>query len=128
MDILKIAAVGIITALCSLTLKESKSNLSITVGIAGGCIIILMIIDYFAEIFAVITSLIEGAGISSNILKIVIKIIGIGYITEFSAGIIEDTGNISVAEKIVIAGKVIILVVSLPIITALFDLVAELVR
>lgn len=128
MDILKIAAVGIITAFCSLTLKENKSNLSITVGIAGGCIIMLMIIDYFAEIFAVITSLIEGAGISSSILKIVIKIIGIGYITEFSAGIIEDAGNNSVAEKIVIAGKVIILVVSLPIITALFDLIAELVR
>ncbi|MBE5730565.1 MAG: stage III sporulation protein AD [Clostridiales bacterium] len=128
MDILKIAAVGIITAFCSLTIKESKSNLGITVGIAGGCIIMLMIVDYFAEIFAVITSLIEGAGISSNILKIVIKIIGIGYITEFAAGIIEDAGNSSVAEKIVIAGKVIILVVSLPIITALFDLVAELVK
>ncbi|MCH5164149.1 MAG: hypothetical protein J1F36_03955 [Clostridiales bacterium] len=128
MDIIKIAAVGIITAFCSLTLKESKSGLSMVVGIAGGCIIILMLLDYFADIFAAISSMIDKAGIQSNILKSVIKIIGIGYITEFSAGIVEDTGNKSVAEKIVMAGKVIILVVSLPILTALFDLVAELLK
>ena len=128
MDIVKIAAVGIITAFCSLTLRENKSSLSIMVGIAGGCIILLMLLDYFEGIFSAITSLIERAGIQSNILRSVIKIIGIGYITEFSAGIVEDAGNKSVAEKIVMAGKVIILVVSLPIITALFDLIAELLQ
>lgn len=126
MEILKIAAVGIITAFCSLTLKESKSGLSIAVGVAGGCIIIFMLLDYFADIFLTITTIIERAGIQSNVLKSVIKIIGIGYITEFSAGIVEDAGNKSVAEKIVMAGKVIILIVSMPIITALFDLIAEL--
>ena len=127
MDIIKIAAVGIITAFCSLTLKESKSELSMVVGIVGGCIIVIMLLDYFNGIFAAISSMIDKAGIQSNILKSVIKIIGIGYITEFSAGIVEDTGNKSLAEKIVMAGKVIILVVSLPILTALFDLVAELI-
>ena len=128
MEIIKIAAVGIITAFCALTLKESKSGLGIAVGIAGGCIIILMILDYFVDIFSTVATIIDNAGIQSNVFKSVIKIIGIGYITEFSAGIVEDTGNKSVAEKIVMAGKVIILVVSLPIITALFDLVAELLK
>ncbi len=126
MDILKIAAVGIITAFCSLTLKENKSSLSIVVGLAGGCVIIFMLLDYFADIFINITSVIERAGIQSNVLKSVIKIIGIGYITEFSAGIVEDAGSKSVAEKIVMAGKVIILIVSMPMINALFDLISEL--
>lgn len=128
MDIIKIAAVGIITAFCSLTLKENKSGLSAVVGIAGGCIILLMLIDYFTDIFSAIVSLIDKAGVQSGIIKSVIKIVGIGYITEFSAGIVEDTGNKSLAEKIVMAGKVIILVVSLPIITALFELIAELLK
>lgn len=128
MDIIKIAAVGIITAFCSLTLKENKSGLSIIVGVSGGCIILLMLLNYFADIFSVINSIIDRAGLQSNIFKSVLKIIGIGYITEFSAGIVEDTGNKSVADKIVMAGKVIILVVSLPIITALFDLIAELLQ
>lgn len=126
MDIIKIAAVGIITAFCSLALRESKNGLSIIVGIAGGCIIILMLLDYFVDIFSAVATIISNAGIQSNVFKSVIKIIGIGYITEFSAGIVEDTGNKSMAEKIVMAGKVIILIVSLPIITALFDLVGEL--
>lgn len=127
MDILKIAAVGIVTAFCSLTLKENKSELSLMVAIAGGCIILFMLLDYFTDIFGSISMLIDKAGVNGNVLKSVIKIVGIGYITEFSASIVEDSGNKSLAEKMVMAGKVIILAVSLPILTALFDLVSELV-
>lgn len=127
MDILKIAAVGIVTAFCSLTLKEHKSELGIVVAIAGGCVILLMVLDYFTDVFGYIVSLIDKSGVNGEAVKSVVKIVGIGYVTEFSAGIVEDSGNKSLAEKIVMAGKVIILAVSLPILTALFDLVTELV-
>lgn len=127
MDILKIAAVGIVTAFCSLTLRQNKSELSLMVAIAGGCIILIMLLSYFDGIFGSIITLIDRAGLNGNVVKSVIKIVGIGYVTEFSAGIVEDSGNKSLAEKMVMAGKVIILAVSLPILTALFDLVAELV-
>lgn len=126
MDILKIAAVGIVTAFCSLTLRETKSELSLMVAIAGGCLILLMLLDYFTDIFGSVMSLIDRAGIGDNVIKSVVKIIGIGYVTEFSAGIVEDAGNKSLAEKMVMAGKVIILAVSLPILTAIFDIVGEL--
>ncbi len=126
MDIIKIAAVGIVTAFCSLTLKENKSELSLMVAIAGGCIILLMLLNYFTGIFDSINMLIDKAGVNGSVVKSVIKIVGIGYITEFSASIVEDSGNKSLAEKMVMAGKVIILAVSLPILTALFDLISEL--
>lgn len=127
MDILRIAAVGIVTAFCSLTLRENKSELSAIVAIAGGCIILIMLLDCFTDVFGFIVSLIDRAGVNGSVVKSVIKIVGIGYITEFSAGVVEDAGNKSLSEKIIMAGKVIILVVSLPILTALFDLVSELI-
>ena len=52
MDIIKIAAVGIITAVCAMLLRDTKSELAVLVTVAGGCIILLMVLDSFLGIFA----------------------------------------------------------------------------
>ena len=128
MDIIKIAAVGIITAVCAMLLRDTKSELAVLVTVAGGCIILLMVLDSFLGIFAALKNLMERAGIGVQIFSLLIKIIGIGYITDFSAGLVEETGAKSLADKIVLAGKVVIMVLSLPILIKLFDIIAELVQ
>lgn len=128
MDIIKIAAVGIITAVCAMLLRDTKSELAVLVTVAGGCIILLMVLDSFLGIFAALKNLMERAGIGGQIFSLLIKIIGIGYITDFSAGLVEETGAKSLADKIVLAGKVVIMVLSLPILIKLFDIIAELLQ
>ena len=124
MDIIKICAMGLITAFCVMLLREQKGEIALIVGIAGGCLILLSLLDYFTQIFTTISSLAEKTGIPSAIFKAVTKIISIGYIADFSAGIVEDTGQKALSEKIVLGGKLVIMVLALPIITTLFDTVA----
>lgn len=128
MEIVKIASIGIITAFCTLMLKEHKSDVALLVGIAGGCLILLSLVDYFVNIFAVILSIVDKSGIPSKLFAIILKIIGIGYIADFSAGIVEDAGQKSLSEKIILAGKLIIMVIALPIITLLFDTISGLLQ
>lgn len=123
MEIVKICAVGIVTAFCVLILKENKSDLAIVCGIAGGCIILLMVIEYISGIFATLSSLMQRSGIDGTIFKILIKIVGIGYIVDFSAGLVEDAGSKALAEKVVLGGKVVIMAMSLPIIVKLFEII-----
>lgn len=124
MEIIKISAMGLITAFCVVMLREQKSEIAMLVGIAGGCLILLSLVDYFTEIFSVIYSIADKTGIPSSIYKIVGKIIAVGYITDFSAGVVEDTGQKAIAEKIMLGGKLVIMVLSLPIITTLFDTIS----
>lgn len=128
LDILQICAVGLITAFCAMILKDSKSEVSLIITIAGSIIILLMLLESLGQVFSVLKGLVDKTGISGEIVTILFKIIGIGYIADFSAGIIEEAGSKSLAEKIILAGKIIILVVSLPIITTLFNLIAGLVK
>ena len=123
MEILKICAVGIVTAFCVLILKENKSDMSLIVAIAGGCIILLMLVEYISGIFSALNGLMEKAGIDGSIFKMLIKIIGLGYIVDFSAGIIDDSGSKSLSEKVVLGGKIIIMAMSLPILLKLFELI-----
>ena len=60
-------------------------------------------------------------------IKIVIKIIGISYLIEFSSGLIEDFGLKSLSDKIVFVGKIAILTTAYPIIEKLIKTVTELI-
>lgn len=127
MELFKIIAVGLITAFCAMTLREAKSGLSVAITVIGGCIMTIMLVEYLGEAFGFISSLYAKIGEGNYAIKSVIKIVGIGYITEFAASIVEESGSKSLSDKIVMAGKIIILVVSLPILSRLFNLITELV-
>ena len=78
---------------------------------------------FYAD-FSTLKGIADKTGIPSSVYKVVGKIISVGYIADCSAGVVEDTGQKALAEKIVLGGKLIIMVLSLPIVTTLFDTIA----
>ena len=125
MGIFRIAAIGIITALCVLVLRENRSDIATLIGITGGVIILLSLIDYFTQIFDFLRRFIEKTGIDGSVIKALVKIVGIGYVADFSAGIVEESGSKALSEKIVLGGKVIIFIMSIPIIEMLFEIISS---
>ena len=63
--------------------------------------------------------------IDSSLIKLMVKVIAIGYLVEFAAGVVEDFGAKSVADKLIFAGKVIIFSVSLPVLQTLLSLIGS---
>lgn len=126
MDIFRIIGVGLATALTALIVKQVKPEMAIIISIAGGIIMLLMLVDSVTSIITVLKSLTQKSGLSSGIFSAVLKIIGVGYLTEFSANLCVDAGSTSIANKILLAGKILILVSALPIITNLIDIISEL--
>ena len=63
-----------------------------------------------------------ASGIENGLLKVLLKIVGVGYLTEFSAGVLNDFGAGSVADKVVLGGKLTVLLLSIPIIESLLSL------
>ena len=64
-------------------------------------------------------------GIDGSVIKALVKIVGIGYVADFSAGIVEESGSKALSEKIVLGGKVIIFIMSIPIIEMLFEIISS---
>ena len=76
-------------------------------------------------IFAVFKNLIDFTGIDSSLYSMLLKIIGIGYLIEFTAGICADTGNGSLGDKILLGGKIVIMVMALPVVVSILDIIVE---
>ena len=123
MELVKIIGVALVTAFAALFLRGTKPELSFAVTIAGAVIILPFIVDMLASSFQIFGEIAEKTGIDDSLVKIVVKIVAIGYLVEFSAGVIEDFGSKSIADKLILAGKVIIFAVSVPIIRSMLELI-----
>ena len=127
MDIIfKIIAIGLISCVAAMIVRPVRFDFSIIIGIAGGLIIIAMIINYFTGIISTLKDIIGITGLNSSIYTILLKIIAIGYLIDFSAGICSETGNSWLGDKIILGGKVVIMVMALPIITNILNIIMEL--
>jgi stage III sporulation protein AD len=124
MDIFRIIGVGLVTTITALIVKQVKPEIAVVIGMAGGIIMILMLVDSLTSIIATFSSILNKSGLASGLFSTVLKIVGIGYITEFSANLCADSGSSSIADKILLGGKIIILMISLPIITNIIDIIA----
>ena len=125
MELIKVLILGIIVSLLALFLKQIKPEYSLLCVIVGSVIILIYICNSILGVFDFFMNVVNKTGISQELLVIMIKIIGLGYLVEFSANVCRDSGNSSIADKVVLAGKLMIFVISLPIISNLFDMVLE---
>lgn len=125
MDIIKIVGIGLITVIASMLVKPIKPEVSIIIGLCGGVLILIQTINYVVDIIDAFSSIIDKTGLDTGLLKTLLKIIGVGYLTEFSANLCNDVGSSSVADKILFAGKIIILVMALPIVTSIIEIIVE---
>lgn len=126
MDIFKIVIVGLITVVTSIILKQIKPEMTLFVTIAGGIIIILMLVSSLTSVFDSFKALMNKTGVNSSLFSSVLKIVGIGYITEFGANICSDSGISSIADKIMFSGKITILMLCFPIINNLIEIIVGL--
>ena len=128
MEIMKIIGVGFVTAIAATLLKISKPELSFAVLVTGAIVILLFIVDALQNTLYEISALAIATGMENGLLKVLLKIVGVGYITEFGAGILNDFGSNVLADKVALAGKITIILLSLPVIKGVLQLVQEFVE
>ncbi|MBS5793871.1 MAG: stage III sporulation protein AD [Lachnospirales bacterium] len=126
MDIFKICIIAIISVIVILTIKPQMANMSVLITIVSGVIIFMMIIPTLEEVITSILDIVSMLDIGIENIGIILKIIGISYICEFSSQICIDAGENAIASKIELAGKMLIMFISIPIITRLLSLITSL--
>lgn len=127
MDIFKIGIIGIISIILAITIKNQSPQISLLISIVTGIIIFLIILPALQQVIDAIFNIVKKLDISVGYIGVILKIIGIAYISEFCTQICQDAGENSIASKIELGGKVLIMLISVPIITELLDLITRLI-
>ena len=127
MNITKVIAVALISVVIIAILRQNKPEFAMHASIIAGIIILYFVLEEFVPLITMVQSLSEKIGVTSKFFIILLKITGVAYLSEFGANICKDSGESAIASKVELAGKVLIISLSIPIITALMETLLRLI-
>lgn len=118
---IKIAAIGVAAAILAAWIKTIKSEYALWITLAAGVFLGLSAILKLETIVTELRFLQQYFSEYGSYFKLLIKIIGITYLAEFSADLCKDAGANTLASQIELFGKLSILVLCMPIMTSLLE-------
>ncbi len=121
MEIIKIGILGVAGVMLALQFKSSRPELGLYLGTAVCLVIFTFAVEglyALMERLGVLERYLRGSG---EYMGLLLKAVGITYVCEFCASICKDAGYGAVAGQIEIFGKVSVLLMGLPILTAVME-------
>ncbi len=118
---------GLLGAFLAMLLKKENPQFALLVALMTGILLFFAIFTPLHEILDMLRNMANTAGVSEMYFGIVLKVIGIAYLAQFGTQLCLDAGERAIASKIELAGKVLIMAVSAPVLKGLLDVVLSLV-
>lgn len=118
---IKIAAIGVAAAILAVWVKTIKPEYALWITLASGIFLGLSAVMKLETIVGELYFLQEYFSDYGSYFKLLIKIIGISYLAEFSADLCKDAGANTLGSQIELFGKLSILVLCMPIMTSLLE-------
>lgn len=114
MDIVALSGIAILAAILAVMLKKYNPEYSILISLGAGALLLWMVLSKISPAINQIRELISAAGISSEYGAILLKTLGICFLTQLSADSCRDAGESALAAKVELAGKLFIVILALP--------------
>lgn len=127
MNIFAIIGTGIIAAAISAVLKRFGGEFGLFVSLAASLLILVAVLSAVAPLTELIGELAEAAGAESEYIAVLMKALAVCVITQLAAESCRDSGEGAIASKIEFAGKTAVLLISVPLFSAIFGIVKELI-
>ncbi len=124
--IVKLIGIALIGIVAVSLLRSAKPEFAVFAVIGTGIVMVITMISSLQSAILAFDDLVEKSGMDDRVFSAVLKIIGIGYLTEYSASIATDAGCASIAQKLQFGGKIVIFLMSISVVTALVDVVSGL--
>lgn len=123
MDILKICGLGFVATILGIHFKAIKGEYAAYISVVAGIVVFTCLISKVDGIVESIKHISSYLTTNSGYISLMIKVVGITYIGDFSSNICKDAGYVALGNQIEIFAKITIMALSLPVIETLIDCV-----
>lgn len=125
MEIVKIIGIAFLALIIVIILKQYKPEFAIYASILAGSVILFISMGKLSGIINLLEDISSKTAVNGEFLSILIKITGIAFLTEFAVSVCKDSGETAIANKVDMGGKIIIVAISIPIVSALLETVIK---
>lgn len=123
---IQIILAGAAAAMLALWIRPLKPEYGIFLSLGAMLLLIGAAVSQLDAILDLIRQLMESTGLDTVYFKILLKIMGLAWISQLASDICKEAGCGSISRQIDIYGKLLILSVSLPVVTALIETIETL--
>ena len=123
----KIIGIALVSVIMAVLLKGYRPEISLAVSLTAMAVMFFMISPYLKTALGSFINLSEQIGLNMKYMAIIIKVIGIAYITQIAVEMCRDAGENALGTKVEICGKIVIIAMSMPVIYELFEVISEVV-
>lgn len=123
MDILKISGLALLGAFTALMLKNGKSEYGTLIGLALTLLVCGYVVAKLLEVISVVEDMWSRISADTGFLHILMRVIGITYISDITANICKECGYTALAGQVTTAGKVGVMLSGFPVFIKLLEFV-----
>ena len=124
----KVLGISFCVLMCSLVVREHNKSFALILSVAGSILSFLTISDKVGELFSSLMSL--SASVPSGVMyvKLMLKVLCIVIITQFTVDICRDNGENALASFTEVSAKVLVLSLVMPLFETVISMVVGLVK
>lgn len=126
MSIFAVCGAAVVTAALALMIRSKSPQSALLLSVASGVVILLSVLKSIPATLSSIEAIFSGAGVDSAELLILLKVMGICFITEFTCDCVTEAGLLSLSTNISFAGKIIVILTALPLFERIIDVIRQL--
>lgn len=128
MSLISVVFAAVIVVLIALKLREMGSGYGVLMSIGACMMVMYFVISRFRQIAGYIDRLASYVSVDITYIDIILKMIGIAYICQFATDICKDAGYQAIASQVEMAGKISLILLSMPVLMSVIDLVVAIVE
>lgn len=125
MSALRLVGVALAAVMMTLVLKKENAAAALALSVAAGVIILLSAVSDITYLVSYLRGIVAKTPTAAEGLGVLLKCVGIGYVTAFGASVCADMGEKGLADKVTFVGRILVLVAGMPLVTSFLDAVGE---
>ncbi|MBM6947397.1 SpoIIIAC/SpoIIIAD family protein [Mordavella massiliensis] len=125
MDIVKIALLGVAGTLLAIQFRSGKTEYGIYICAGLSLVIFFSVLGQTGAVLGRLREIMAYIDLAPVYLEMLVKMLGITFVAEFSSALCQDAGYQTIARQIEIAAKLAVLVLGLPVVLALLEMIRE---
>lgn len=122
---MKAAGLILLAVILGLAIGKQWKEAALLLSVCACCMVLSAAMVYLKPVVELMEQLQNQAGLDPSMLEVLLKVVGIGLISEIAALICTDAGNASLGKAVQILASMVILWLSVPLFTELMKLVTQ---
>lgn len=128
MNLIAVSFAAVIVVLIAIKIKDMDSGYGVILSIAGCVMVMYFVVLRFRQIADYIDRITAYISVNITYIDVILKMIGLAYVCQFSSDICRDAGYNAIASQVEMAGKISLILLSMPVLMSVIDLVVKIVE